>query len=225
MAAFQSDITPQLLSLFETLFSVQLTDESNRIRDVLSQLDAQLFISYTKPHSTRINTTIENGVFSPSWAPKPPPGKGVADRDPSPFVFTVLLDLVIVHTEASTTSYPLTPRILRALFEATTQSLINTFRSDRLPAVSLPQLMQATLDVEFMAQTLASYTTEAASQVQTDIYQVLDAKTDNAARVRLQDELGSLRSTLKRLREGTKVQFACFRRVKKTPLEDDRGRR
>ncbi|KAL5113978.1 Exocyst complex component S5 [Pleosporales sp. CAS-2024a] len=214
MAAFQSDISPQLLSLFETLFSVQLTDESNRIRDVLSQLDAQLFISYTKPHATKINTTIENGVFSPTWAPKPPPGKDVADRDPSPFVFTVLLDLVIVHTESSTTSYPLTPRILRSLFESTTKSLIATFRSPQLPTISLPQLMQATLDVEFMAQTLASYTTEAASQVQTDIYQVLDAKTDNAARVRLQDELSSLRSTLKRLREGTKVQFACFRRMK-----------
>lgn len=72
--------------------------------------------------------------------------------------------------------------------------------------------MQATLDVEFMAQTLASYTTEKASQVQTDIYQVLDGKTDNRARVRLQEELGSLRGTLKRLREATKVEFSCFRR-------------
>jgi exocyst complex component 2 len=220
MAAFQTEITPQLINLFEALFSVQLTDENNRVRDVLSQLDAQLFKSYTKPHAAKIHTTIENGIFSPVWAP--PPGatadsqrKGVADRDPSPFVKIVLLDLVVVHTEASTTSNPLTPRILRALFEATTQSLITTFRSERIPQISLPQLMQATLDVEFMAQTLASYTTDAASQVQTDIYQVLDAKTDNAARVRLQDELGSLRSTLKRLREGTKVQYACFRRVKR----------
>tara|TARA_R110002003_G_scaffold45_17_gene3618 strand:- start:7769 stop:8449 length:681 start_codon:yes stop_codon:yes gene_type:complete len=223
MVAFQTDITPQLLSLFETLFSVQLTDETNRIKDVLSQLDAKVFESYTKPYVTKISKTIEHGVFSPTWAPPPPVGKGVADREPSPFVFTVLLDLVIVHTEASTTSYPLTPRILRALFESTTHSLINTFRSPKLSTISLPQLMQATLDVEFMAQTLASYTTEAASQVQTDIYQVLDAKTDNAARVRLQDELGSLRSTLKRLREGTKVQFACFRRIKRPAPEGEAG--
>lgn len=215
MSAFQSDITPQLISLFETLFSIQLTDETNRIRDVLSQLEGKIFASYTAPYVAKIAATIENGVFSPTWAPPPPSGKGVADRDPSPFVFSVLLDLVIVHTESSTTSYPLTPRILRSLFESTTQSLIKTFRSPKLDSVTLPQLMQATLDVEFMAQTLASYTTEAASQVQTDIYQVLDAKTDNTARVRLQDELGSLRSTLKRLREGTKVQFACFRRVKR----------
>lgn len=97
--------------------------------------------------------------------------------------------------------------------------------------------MQATLDVEFMAQTLSAYTTEQASQIQTDIYQVLDQKTDNAARVKLQDELGNLRTVLKRLREGTKVQFACFRRVKRANTgqmagsggggggEDERGRR
>ena len=223
MAAFQTDITPQLLALFETLFSVQLTDETNRIRDVLTQLDTQLFKSYTKPHATKIDATIQSGIFSPTWAPSSG-NRSVADRDPSPYVFTVLLDLVIVHTEASTTSAPLTPRILRALFESTTTSLINTFKSPQLSQITLPQLMQATLDVEFMAQTLASYTTEAASQVQTDIYQVLDGKTDNAARVKLQDELGGLRSTLKRLRDGTKVQFACFRRPKKAEGEE-RGRR
>ncbi|KAI4635718.1 uncharacterized protein J4E87_000673 [Alternaria ethzedia] len=223
MSAFQSEITPALLTLFETLFSVQLTDETNRIRDVLSQLDAQLFRSYTKPHATKIHSTIESGIFSPTWAPPPDNRKSVADRDPSPYVFTVLLDLVIVHTESSTTSAPLTPRILRSLFEATTTSLITTFQSANLPTISLPQLMQATLDVEFMAQTLASYTTEKASQIQTDIYQVLDQKTDNAARVRLQEELGSLRVSLKRLREGTKVQFACFRRVKRGTLAGGAG--
>jgi exocyst complex component 2 len=240
MSAFQSEITPTLLNLFETLFSVQLTDETNRIRDVLSQLDSQLFRSYTKPHATKIHSTIQSGIFSPAWAPAPgPTQKSVADRDPSPYVFNVLLDLVIVHTESSTTSAPLTPRILRSLFESTTASLIQTFQSDALPTISLPQLMQATLDVEFMAQTLSAYTTEQASQIQTDIYQVLDQKTDNAARVKLQDELGNLRTVLKRLRDGTKVQFACFRRIKRTNtgqmpggggagpggMEEERGRR
>jgi exocyst complex component 2 len=216
MTSLSNEITPQLLTLFETLFSTPMPDETARIRDVLGQLDAQLFRSYTKPHVAKISRTIESGIFDPSWAPDPPRGKSVADRDPSPYVFTVLLDLVIVHTEVSTTSPPLTSRILRALFESTTTSLIATFKSQQLRSpLSLSALMQATLDVEFMAQTLSSYTTEKASQVQTDIYQVLDQKTDNAARVRLQEELGSLRGTLKRLREGTRVEFACFRRVKR----------
>ena len=234
MSHFQSEITPHLLSLFETLFSVQLTDETSRIRDVLSQLDTQLFASYTKPHALQIHAWIENGIFSASWAEGARKGGRVSDLDPSPYVSTVLLHLVTIHSLTSTTSpgSPLTPRILKALFEATTMALIRTFSSPRLPSISLPQLMQATLDVEFISQTLASYTTDQASQTQTDIYQVLDQKTDNAARMALQDELGGLRVGLKRLREGTRGQFSCFRRVKRgtvaspnPSVEEERGRR
>ncbi|KAF2122190.1 exocyst complex component Sec5-domain-containing protein [Lophiotrema nucula] len=213
MSTFATETTPHLITQFETLFSIALPDEKDRIRDVLQQLDTQLFRMYTKPHTQRIAKTIEAGIFSPDWAPPATPGKSVADRDPSPYVFTVLLDLVIVHTEISTTSPSLTSRILRSLFESTTQSLIATF--NKLTTCNLAALMQATLDVEFMAQTLSSYTSEKASQVQTDIYQVLDQKTDNEARVRLQQELGALRGVLKRWREGTRVEFACFRRVKR----------
>ncbi|KAF2014145.1 hypothetical protein BU24DRAFT_392262 [Aaosphaeria arxii CBS 175.79] len=214
MTTLANTTAPQLLNHFETLFSVALTDESNRIRDVLSQLDLQLFKSYTKPHIAAINNTIQTGIFAPNWAA--PPARqtsSVADRDPSPYVFSALLSLVIVHTEVSTTSPPLVPRILRSLFESSTETLIATFSS--LPHCNLDMLMQATLDVEFMAQTLSAYTTEKASQVQTDIYQVLDQKTDNAARVRLQEELGNLRGVLKRLREGTRTEFLCFRRSKR----------
>lgn len=233
MSHFQTEITPQLLSLFEQLFSVQLTDETARIRDVLSQLDTQLFKSYTKPHALQINAWIEAGIFSPAWASAARErGVKVAELDPSPYVSTVLLHLVTIHSVTSTTSpgSVLTPRILKSLFESTATSLIKTFSSPRLATVSLPQLMQATLDVEFISQTLASYTTDAASQTQTDIYQVLDQKTDNGARVALQDELGGLRVGLKRLREGTRGQFSCFRRVKRGTLaspntgDEDRGR-
>ena len=130
------------------------------------------------------------------------------------------MHLVIVHTEVSTTSPSLTPRILKHLFETITTSLINTFTA--LPTCSVSALMQATLDVEFLSQTLAPYTTEKASQVQTDIYQVLDQKTDNAARVKLQEELPSLRNVLKRLREGTRAEFACFRRGKRGTVGEGR---
>lgn len=235
MSHFQSEVSPHLLSLFENLFSVQLSDETARIRDVLSQLDTQLFKSYTKPHALQINGWIESGIFSPTWAAAASQRNlHVADLDPSPYVSTVLLHLVTIHSLTSTTSpnSPLTPRILKSLFESTTTSLIATFSSPRIPAISLPQLMQATLDVEFISQTLATYTTDQASQTQTDIYQVLDQKTDNAARVALQDELGGLRVGLKRLREGTRGQFSCFRRVKRGAVasaglqqDEERGRR
>jgi exocyst complex component 2 len=224
MTALNTSIVPSLISLFETLFTTPMTDEGARIRDVLSQLDTQLFDSYTKPHVSRISSTIEAGIFSPAWAPDTPRGKSMADRDPSPYVFTILLDLVIVHTELSTTlpslssgspasPSPILSRTLRSLFESTVTSLINTFQT--LKSCNLSALVQATLDVEFLSQTLSTYTTEKASKIQTDIYQVLDGKTGNSERVALQECLGDLRGVLKRLREGTRTEFACFRRPRR----------
>lgn len=75
--------------------------------------------------------------------------------------------------------------------------------------------MQATLDVEFMAQTLNNYTTDKAGEVQSQIYLALDERTDDEARKRLQGELPEMRKVLKRLREGTKGEFGCFRRERR----------
>jgi exocyst complex component 2 len=75
--------------------------------------------------------------------------------------------------------------------------------------------MQATLDVEFVAQTLSHYTTDRASELQSAIYQELDGRTDNDARARLQAELPEMRAVLKRLREASKSEFACFRKPKR----------
>jgi exocyst complex component 2 len=74
--------------------------------------------------------------------------------------------------------------------------------------------MQATLDVEFVAQTLSQYTTDRASEIQSQIYQELDKGTDNEARQRLQSELPEMRAVLKRLREGSRSEFACFKKVR-----------
>jgi exocyst complex component 2 len=75
-------------------------------------------------------------------------------------------------------------------------------------------LMQATLDTEFIAQTMSQYSTEDASAVQSQIYVELDQRTTHEARARLQSELGEMRGILKRLREKTKGEFACFRKTK-----------
>ena len=72
--------------------------------------------------------------------------------------------------------------------------------------------MQATLDVEFIAQTLSQYITDRAAEIQSLIYVELDRRTDDAARMRLQSELPEMRAILKKLKEGTRSEFACFRK-------------
>jgi exocyst complex component 2 len=194
-----------LITLFETNFSVKLTDETNDIRNVLGRMDQKLFQNYTSPISAHMDKVIAAGISSPNWEPTTP-----RPTDARPYVYTVLLNLVLVHTEVSTTASPLTVPILRHLIEQISESMIKAFKERK--KYSLSALMQATLDVEFLAQTMSHYMTEKAGNIHQAIYVALDERTDTNARVKLQDELKEMKGALKRLRDATRVEFACFRR-------------
>ncbi len=194
---------------FENAFSVKLTDETKTIRDVLGQIDAQLFQSYTRPSIENLRQIVRNGISSPDWVPP----AGEKPREARPYVYEALLSLVLVHSQVSTTAASLTSQVLSYLLEQTSRELLEAFRSR--PKYSLEALMQATLDVEFVAQSLTQYMTDRASELQTQIYAELDGRTDNDARARLQTELPEMRNVLKRLRDASKNEFACFRKLKK----------
>lgn len=210
---------PQLIANFETSFSVKLTEEGKTVRDVLKQIEDRLFQSYTKPTITTLNEIITTGITASDWVPS-------TDRPHQvrPYIYNTMLTLVLVHTEISTTvpstvspsrsstnaPSSLLATILTHLLVEVSSSLLAAFRSR--PTFSLPALMQATLDTEFIAQTLSQYSTDEASNIQSQIYVELDRRTTNEARTKLQAELGEMRVVLKRLRDRTKGQFACFKK-------------
>lgn len=205
LSHLRKEAIPHLISHFETLFSVKLAEESKTMRDVLGQIDSRLFQTYIKPSVDRLSSLVEAGVSPASWLPDV-----TRPKNAKPYVYDVLLYLVIIHTEVSTSATTLTTHVLSYLLEQVSLSILAAFkhRAD----YSLPALMQATLDVELIAQTLNTYTTERAGEIQGQIYLVLDERTEDAARTKLQSELPEMRATLKRLREGTKGQFGCFKR-------------
>lgn len=77
--------------------------------------------------------------------------------------------------------------------------------------------MQATLDVEFVAQTLGQFVNDGASKTQGEIYAVLDAGTDDKMKGGLRSGVAEMRAVLKSLREVTRSEFACFKPVKGVP--------
>ena len=200
---------PNLNTQFENAFSVKLTDETKTIRDVLGQIDARLFQSYTRPSIETLRTIIQEGVMAPDWVPQ----AGSKAREVRPYVYEALLSLVLVHTQVSTTASTLTSQVLSYLLEQASRELLEAFKAR--PRYNLEALMQATLDVEFVAQTLSHYTTDRASEVQSQLYQELDSRTDNDSRAKLQRELPEMRNVLKRLRDASKSEFACFRKPKR----------
>ncbi|KAH7238844.1 exocyst complex component Sec5-domain-containing protein [Fusarium tricinctum] len=209
LSSLRSQVVPSLNLQFENAFSVKLTDESKKIREVLGQIHDRLFQSYTKQSIERLRDVIQSGISAPGWAP----GQGQRTQAAKPYVYEALLTLVLVHSQVSTTAPALTVEVLSFLLEQTSVQLLEAFR--RRPRYTLEALMQATLDVEFVAQTLSHYTSERASELQSQIYQELDARTDNEARARLQGELSDMRNVLKRLREASKNEFACFKKPKR----------
>lgn len=220
LQALRSQVVPSLNSQFENAFSVKLTDESKTIRDVLGQIDARLFQSYTKQSIDKIRDIVQTGLSATDWVPPPNQRPTTA----KPYVYEVLLILVLVHSQVSTTASSLTPQVLSFLLEQTSLQLLDAFR--KRPRYTLEALMQATLDVEFVAQTLSHYTTDRTTELQGQIYAELDGRTDNDARARLQSELPEMRNVLKRLRDASKNEFACFKKPKKpgqTPRRTDSG--
>ncbi|KAJ2903464.1 uncharacterized protein MKZ38_009863 [Zalerion maritima] len=213
LSALRNDVVPKLNGQFENAFSVKLTDESKTIRDVLGQIDARLFQSYTRQYQETLKRIIRLGITSSDWAP-PPNHKPIQVR---PYVYEALLSMVLVHSQVSTTAASLTIQVLSYLLEQTSKELLESFK--QRPRYDLAALMQATLDVEFVAQTMSQYTTDKASEAQSAVYQELDGRTDNEARARLQAELPEMRAILKRLREQSRNEFSCFRKPKRQATE------
>lgn len=210
LQSLRAEVVPGLNTQFENAFSVKLTDEEKKIKDVLGQIDARLFQSYTRPYIESLRTGIRTGVTAPDWEPASPNDK---PREVKPYVYEALLNLVLVHSQVSTTAATLTSQVLSFLLEQSSKELLEALKSR--PKYHLAALMQATLDVEFVAQTLSQYMTEKSSEIQSEIYSKLDERTDNDARAKLQGELPGLRSVLKRLREASKSEFACFRKPRR----------
>jgi exocyst complex component 2 len=196
----RNDIVPHLINMFETNFGIKLSEEPKSLMDALRQIDGRLFQAYVSPRIARVDALARSSISSADWAPRT-----TRPTDARPYVYTILLELVLMHTEVSTTSAPLTAPLLKHLLERYMASLLEAFKLR--PRYSLPALMQATLDVEFMTQTLFNYATEKAIQTQGEIYALLDKLTDDQVRVRLQEELQEMRTILKKLRDGTRAEL------------------
>ncbi|CAK7243633.1 MAG: Exocyst complex component S5 [Sporothrix thermara] len=226
LQSLRADVVPKLNTQFENAFAVKLTDETKTIRDVLGQIDTRLFLSYTRPSVEELRRIIRAGILDTSApATTAAAAPGAKPREARPYVYEALLVLVLVHSQVSTTAASLTQQVLSHLLEQLSRELLDAFKAYQ-PAsggaqYDLAEVMQATLDVEFIAQALSQYTTERASELQGQIYQELDARTDDNARARLQGELPEMRSVLKRLREASKNEFSCFRKPKRSA--GDRG--
>ncbi|KAF3200052.1 hypothetical protein TWF106_003493 [Orbilia oligospora] len=208
---------PQLLEQFENAFGIPLTEDSNLVKETLAQIDNQLFEAYTRPRVGALEDTIRTGLISPDWIPE---NKAAAV---TPYIHEALLQIVLVHSQVVTTAPTLLQRIVSYMLESFSFAMLNTFKAHPTTKFGLSALLQATLDVEFVNQTLGQFVTQRAQELQSEIYVELDRRSDGPSRAALHKELADLRNVLMGLRRNTRAEFLCFRQKKPTPANGAGG--
>ncbi|KAJ3406183.1 hypothetical protein HDU80_011789 [Chytriomyces hyalinus] len=151
-----------------------------------------------------------------------------------PYCHEILMSLVMVHSEVSDVSQKLVKHVLSSLFMSLGVDLLSTFRSiDRFSEMGA---MQATLETEFIHQTLTMYESAQVTQIFGLIYDAIRCNTEaptldtsassptkilSAAAIKEQN-VELVKQYLIRAKQSTWMQFMCFRDdvVKKaTPVE------
>lgn len=109
LSYMRTNEVPQLISQFETAFSLTLTEESKTIHNSLTSHDTQLFQAYIEPTISKLSEIISTAIQSRDWEPAP----DSRPQNAKPYVYDVLLALVLVHSDVSTTASALIPASFR----------------------------------------------------------------------------------------------------------------
>lgn len=130
------------------------------------------------------------------------------------YCFHILLHLVIVHASISALHKSGVDRVMQELFLIISQSFLLCFR--RVDSFSYAGMLQATLETDFLHQTLKAYETPATAQVLKLTYEAVEygctfvhQNISNTSRVN--DKIYQIKGFLEQAQKATGAQFLCFR--------------
>ncbi|KAG0174880.1 hypothetical protein DFQ28_007669 [Apophysomyces sp. BC1034] len=207
LAHMRSTVMRKLVGLFETAYRCNMDEELRTLTDIVDQLDQILFNDYIKRKSTAIRDTIRQGILHSGidWYSISKP------TEVHSFVYEALMTLVMVHAQISAVAHRLIHRALSSLLENMATDCLESFR--QVERFGMGGMLQATLEIEFMHQTLSQYVTSAASDTLQLIYQTIEQAYDQQQQLsgNLQSELSHVKEILVFSRKSTVVQFLCFK--------------
>ncbi|KAL4212827.1 hypothetical protein CU097_004625 [Rhizopus azygosporus] len=206
----RGNVIRKLVELFEVAFNVQMKEDYSTLIDVVDKLDQILFGDYIKRKSQTIRDIIRQGILHSGidWSSIPKP------QEVHPFVYEALMTLVMVHSQISAVTKQLVGRALSRLLELMASDCLESFK--QVERFGMGGMLQATLEIEFMHQTLSQYVTPTASDTLQLIYQTIEQAYDpqQQSSSNLQAELSHVKELLVFSRKSTVVQFLCFKQNK-----------
>ncbi|KIJ63178.1 hypothetical protein HYDPIDRAFT_93197 [Hydnomerulius pinastri MD-312] len=202
-------LIPSMMSQLESAFGTSNEDDRKTLIKVVLELDKTLFDGYVKPKSAVVTTVLREGILDPEmdWYETPQP------TEIRPYMYRALMTLVGIHAQISRVAEGLLERILHALVEDAAEEALRSFR--QVKRFGMGGMLRATLEIEFMHQTLARYVSPSAAKTLSELYNKISmAYARRAGDENLQGNLDSVKKTLAESRRATGIEFMCFRQAK-----------
>ncbi|THH31004.1 hypothetical protein EUX98_g3179 [Antrodiella citrinella] len=189
-------LIPSMISELESAFGITMEEDKTTLMAVVQELDKTLFESYVKPKSAVLIDVVRNGILDPNmdWFGTPQPTG-------------------FIHAQVTAAAAPLLDRTLSTLVEDIADEALRCFR--QVKKFGMGGMLRATLEIEFMHQTLSRYVTPSAAKTLSDLYnKISQAYARKPGDENLQLHLDGVKKTLAETRRATGIEFLCFRQTK-----------
>ncbi|KIK99659.1 hypothetical protein PAXRUDRAFT_8739 [Paxillus rubicundulus Ve08.2h10] len=205
-AYLSGSLIPSMMSQLESAFGTPDEDDRKTLVKVVQELDKTLFDGYVKPKSTVVTAILREGILDPEmdWYETPQP------NEIRSYMYRALMTLVEIHAQINRVAEGLLERVLHALVEDVAEEALRSFR--QVKRFGMGGMLRATLEIEFMHQTLARYVSPPAAKTLSELYNKISmAYARRPGDENLQGNLDSVKRTLAESRRATGIEFMCFR--------------
>ncbi|KAG6827599.1 hypothetical protein H0H92_011172 [Tricholoma furcatifolium] len=202
-------LIPSMLNELETGLGISILEDRQTLLNAVQDRDMALFNSYVKP---KVNAAIEilrKGILDSNmdWYETPQP------TEIRPYMYETLMYLVGMHAQVSRAAEPLLDRALSTVVNELAEEALRCFR--QVKRFGMGGMLRATLEIEFMHQTLGRYVTPSAAKTLSDLYnKISQAYSRRPGDENLQSNLDGVKKTLADTRRATGIEFLCFRVTK-----------
>ncbi|KAI0065245.1 hypothetical protein BV25DRAFT_1822396 [Artomyces pyxidatus] len=202
-------VIPSMITQLESAFSITIDADRQTLMTVVQELDKTLFDGYVNPKAAIATAQLRSGILDTAmdWYETPQP------TEIRSYMYETLMYLVGVHAQVSSAAAPLLDRTLNSLVESLADEALRCFR--QVKRFGMGGMLRATLEIEFMHQTLSRYVTTSAAKMLSDLYnKISQAYARRPGDENLQSQLDGVKRILAETRRSTGIEFLCFRQTK-----------
>ena len=211
------EVLPRLSDEIKEYLDISMKEDVRQCSKILENNEMNLLNTYTLRRAKDLDIIIVKGVRGSDWGTREHPG------EVQPFILMTLLSMVSIHAAV----FGSAPSQMEYIMTQLTSSVASSLKKCMLvvPKFGLGGMLQATLDVEFLHQTLNDYVTKPTAEILRQVYATIEEKYDRTDHSRLKEELANVKKLLSATRKKTHTEFLCFKRSRTSEKPDlDRSR-